>query len=151
MICTLCTHRVSSGTGQSNLLGKGTEVHSLSWDNRTSSKSCHWLRRVRTGRDGLGQPLKIRYGTREGIVTIFLSKSGPDYFFPMISCFRTSFPLLEPFCYIVSIWSPYECAETKCIVWEKALEALLQRSGNFKSNFSWNSIAPKATKICPSL
>ena len=56
-----------------------------------------------TGRDGLRQPIKIQDGMWDGTITIFLSKSrtgqGRDgtitIFFLMISCFTTSFPVLE--------------------------------------------------------
>ena len=51
---------------------KGTEVPSLSQDKRTSSKSCQGM-----GRDGLGQPVKIRDGMRDGKVQDFDSLSCP--------------------------------------------------------------------------
>ena len=53
------------------------------------------------GRDGPGQPAKIQDRTQDGTITIFLSKSRTGrgtaqlLFSPMISCFRTSFPVLE--------------------------------------------------------
>ena len=54
-----------------------------------------------TGQDEPGQPIKIRDKTWKGTITNFLSKSrtgqGRDnhYFFSIISCFRTSLPVLE--------------------------------------------------------
>ena len=53
------------------------------------------------GQDEPGQPIKIRDKTWKGTITNFLSKSrtgqGRDnhYFFSIISCFRTSLPVLE--------------------------------------------------------
>ena len=71
------------------------------------------------GHNGPGQSIKIWDGTRDGTITIFLAKSGTahgtgrdmtitifwqnlgrltgrdnHYFFCIISCFRTSFPVL---------------------------------------------------------
>ena len=80
---------------------KGTEVPSLSGDKGTTGQA----RNLATGWGGSGEPVKIWDGT----ITIFLSKSGTGrdgtgrdgtgrdnhYFFPMISSFRTSFPVLE--------------------------------------------------------
>ena len=64
---------------------KGTKVPSLSRDNGTSSKSCH-----RTGQAGTTyQNLGLDMGLYN------------HYFFSMISCFRTSFPVLErPFMFL---------------------------------------------------
>jgi hypothetical protein len=62
---------------------KGTEVPSLSRDKRTTGQA----QNLATGRDGLGQPIKILDGTRDG--------TGQSLFFPMISCSRTTFPVLE--------------------------------------------------------
>ena len=50
----------------------------------TSSKSCH----------GMGQPVKIRDGTWDG--------TGQSLFFSMISCFRTSFPIV-PGCLLLPL------------------------------------------------
>ena len=65
---------------------KGTEVSSLSWDKGTTGQA----QNLATGQDGPGQTVKIRDGTRDGTITIFLSKSGTGhgmgrdnhYFFP---------------------------------------------------------------------
>ena len=76
---------------------KGTEVPSLSRDKGTTGQA----QNLATGQDGPGQPINIRYGTWYGTITIFLSRSGTGqgqdnhYFFPMISCFRTFFAVLE--------------------------------------------------------
>ena len=65
------------------------------------------------GRDGPGQSVKIWDGTRDGTITIFLSKYGTEtgrnncYFFLMISCFTTSFPVLQhlfQFCNILFLF-----------------------------------------------
>ena len=72
-------------------------------DNRTSLKSCYG-----TGRPE--QPVKIWDGTRDGKTIFFCQNPGRDVvregagqslFFSMISCFRTSFPVLErPFMFL---------------------------------------------------
>ena len=78
--------RVSNGTGQRNFSGQrdrssfivpgqrdnGTEVSSLSRDKGTTGQA----QNLATGRDGPGQPVKIRDGTRDRTITIFLSQSG---------------------------------------------------------------------------
>ena len=51
---------------------KGTEVPSLSRDKGTTGQA----QNLAMGRDGPGQPVKIWDGTRDGTITIFLSKSG---------------------------------------------------------------------------
>ena len=51
---------------------KGTEVPSLSQDKGTTGQA----QNLATGRDGPGQPVKIWGRTRNGPITIFLSKSG---------------------------------------------------------------------------
>ena len=70
----------------------GTEVFLLSRDKGTTGQA----QNLTMGWDGPGQSVKIWDGTWDGTITIFLSKSrtGRDnrYFFPMISCFTTSFP-----------------------------------------------------------
>ena len=69
----------------------GTEVSLLSLDKGTTGKA----QNLAMGRDGPGQPVKIWDGTRDGTITIFLSKSrtgqGRDGTITMISCFRTFF------------------------------------------------------------
>ena len=73
------------------------EVSSLSWDKGTMGQA----QNLAMGWEGLGQSVKIRDGTLDRTITILLSKSGTGrmtrwdnhYFFPIISCFRTSFPV----------------------------------------------------------
>ena len=77
----------------------GTEVSSLSWDKGTTGQA----QNLAMGWDGPGQSIKIWDGTQVGTIPIFLTKSGlgrgtgldNHYFFLKISCFRTSFPVLE--------------------------------------------------------
>ena len=88
----------------------GTDVPSLSRDKGTTGQA----QNLAMGRDGPGQSVKIRDGTRDGTITLFLSKSGTGhgterdnhYFLPIISYFRTSFPVLEhPFLfYNILFW-----------------------------------------------
>ena len=54
------------------LRDNGTEVPSLSRDKGTMGQA----QNLAVGQDGPGQPVKIRYGTRDWTITIFLSKSG---------------------------------------------------------------------------
>ena len=51
---------------------KGTDVSSLSRENGTTGQA----QNLAMGRDGPGQSVKIWDGTRDGTITIFLSKSG---------------------------------------------------------------------------
>ena len=80
---------------------KETEIPSLSRDKGTMEQN------LDTGRNRSGQPIKIRNGW-DGTITIFQSKSemgrrtGQSLFLPhyflflnVLSCFRTSFPVLE--------------------------------------------------------
>ena len=69
---------------------KGTKVPSLSRDKGTMAQA----QNLAMGRAGPGHPVKIRDGTWDRTISIFLSKSG-TIFFPIISCFATSFPVLE--------------------------------------------------------
>ena len=52
----------------------GTEVSSLSRDKGTTGQA----QNLAMGRDGPGQVVKIWDGTRDGTITIFLSKSGTE-------------------------------------------------------------------------
>ena len=103
---------------------KGTVVPSLSHDKGKSSKSCHRMGRTRTAyqnpgqdtgrdtgwdtgrdtgqdgrRDGTWDKMqdKTQGGTRDAGRDTGQDGTGQDnrYFFPMISCFRTSFPILK--------------------------------------------------------
>ena len=67
------------GRDSATFRDKGTEVPSLSRDNGTSSKSCHRMGRAGTACQNPGRDVGLLY----------------HYFFPIISCFRTSFPVLE--------------------------------------------------------
>ena len=90
---------VSNGTGFSCPAGQRDRCTFLvpgQRDNGTSSKSCHRTGRARTacqnpgrdaGRDNHYFSVKIRDGTGTG--------RDNRYFFPMISYFTTSFPVLE--------------------------------------------------------
>ena len=93
-----CTHpdpvhiRVSNGTGQRNFSGQRDRNFFLvpgQRDNGTSSKFCHG-----TGRDGILTvcPVPSRYVPRDRNERKNIDKME---FFSMISCFRTSFPVLE--------------------------------------------------------
>ena len=52
---------------------------------------------IATGQDGPGQPVKSQDGMRDGLQDAHYfsvkSEMGQHYFFPMITCFRTSFPV----------------------------------------------------------
>ena len=83
--------RVSNGTGQYNFSGQRDRSFFIvpgQRDNGTSSKSCQGTGRAGTAKiwDGMGR--NSQYPGRD---------AGRDnhYFFPMISCFRTSFSALS--------------------------------------------------------
>jgi hypothetical protein len=82
---------VSNGKGRCNFSGQRDRSSFIvpgQRDNGTSSKSCYG-----TGRDFL-QAVPSRPRTFQDTITFnFVHKM--HYFFPMISCFRTSFPVLE--------------------------------------------------------
>ena len=61
-----------TGRDSATFWDKGTEVPSFSRDKGTTGQT----QNLAMGRAGLGQPIKIRYGTWDGTITIFLSKSG---------------------------------------------------------------------------
>ena len=87
-----------TGRDSATFRDKGTEVSSLFRDKGTTGQA----QNLAMGRDGPGQLVKIWDGTRDGTITIFLSKSGTGqdnyYFSPIISCFRKKFPVLgRPF------------------------------------------------------
>ena len=76
----------------------GTEVLSLLQVKGTTEQA----QNLALGRDGQEQPVKIRDGTRDGAITIFLSKAGTGQrrvrtitLFFLISCFIPSFPVLK--------------------------------------------------------
>ena len=71
------------GQDSATIWDKGIEVPSLSRDNGTTGQA----QNLAMGRDGSGQPVKIWDGTRSGMEQ--------SLFFPMISCFTTSFPVIE--------------------------------------------------------
>ena len=64
-----------TGRDSATFWDKGTEVPSLSRDKGTTGQA----QNLATGWDGLGQPIKIWDGTRDGTITIFLSKSGTGH------------------------------------------------------------------------
>ena len=84
-----------TGRDSATFRDKGTEVPSMSRDKGTTGQA----QNLAMGRDGPGQPVKIWDGTRDGTITIFLSKSGTgqgrDGTITMISCCRTFFSVLE--------------------------------------------------------
>ena len=61
------------GRDSATFRDKGTEVPSLSWDKGTMGQA----KNLAKGRDGPGQPVKIRDGTRDGMVPDFDSLSLP--------------------------------------------------------------------------
>jgi hypothetical protein len=98
--------RVSNGTGQCNFLeqrDRSSFIVPEQRDNGTSSKSClgtgraetaYQILRRDTGRDNHYFSVKIRDGTRDGMGRdAGWNRTTP--FFPMIFCFRTSFPVSE--------------------------------------------------------
>ena len=65
----------ATGRDSTTFRDNGTEVSSLSRDKGTTGQA----QNLATGRDGPGQPVKIRDGTRDGTITTFLSKSGTGH------------------------------------------------------------------------
>ena len=62
-----------TGRNSATFRDKGTEVPSLSQADKGTTGQAQNLA---MGRDGQGQSIKIRAGTRTGTITIFLAKSG---------------------------------------------------------------------------
>ena len=58
------------GRDSTTVRDKGTEVPLLSWDKGKMRQA----KNLANGQDGAGQPVKIRDGTRDGTITILLSK-----------------------------------------------------------------------------
>ena len=93
-ICKYCPLelRVCNGTGQCNFLGQRDKS---SFNNGTSSKSCYCLGRVGIAYQNPGR-------TWDGTTLFFCQNpgrnrdgTGQSLFFPITSCFRTSFSVLE--------------------------------------------------------
>ena len=65
----------TTGWDSATFQDKGTEVPSLSRDKGTTGQAQNFF----TGQDGLGQPVKIQDGVRDGIITLFGGQFRTEY------------------------------------------------------------------------